>query len=57
MSVRIAVLGLGEAGGEIARDLVALGADVRGFDPLVEPPPGVGAAPVTPTPSATPTSC
>ena len=41
MSVRIAVLGLGEAGGEIARDLVALGADVRGFDPLVEPPPGV----------------
>ena len=38
---RIAVLGLGEAGGEIARDLVAAGADVRGFDPRVEPPPGV----------------
>ncbi|MFD9738729.1 DUF1932 domain-containing protein [Umezawaea sp. NPDC059074] len=38
---RIAVLGLGEAGGEIARDLVAAGADVRGFDPLVDAPPGV----------------
>jgi 3-hydroxyisobutyrate dehydrogenase-like beta-hydroxyacid dehydrogenase len=41
MTVRIAVLGLGEAGAEIARGLVAAGADVRGFDPLVEPPPGV----------------
>jgi 3-hydroxyisobutyrate dehydrogenase-like beta-hydroxyacid dehydrogenase len=30
----IAVLGLGEAGSEIARDLVAAGADVRGYDPL-----------------------
>ena len=30
---RIAVLGLGEAGAEIARDLVAAGADVRGYDP------------------------
>jgi 3-hydroxyisobutyrate dehydrogenase-like beta-hydroxyacid dehydrogenase len=30
----IAVLGLGEAGAEIARDLVAAGADVRGYDPL-----------------------
>ena len=39
--MRIAVLGLGEAGGEIARDLVAAGADVRGFDPSVRPPPGV----------------
>ena len=39
---RIAVLGLGEAGGEIARGLVAAGADVRGFDPLVTPPDGVG---------------
>jgi len=38
---RIAVLGLGEAGGEIARDLVAAGADVRGHDPLVVPPDGV----------------
>ena len=34
MSTRIAVLGLGEAGSEIARDLVAAGADVRGYDPL-----------------------
>src|SRR4051812_47065127 len=40
---RIAVLGLGEAGGEIARDLAAAGADVRGFDPLLEPPDGVAA--------------
>jgi 3-hydroxyisobutyrate dehydrogenase-like beta-hydroxyacid dehydrogenase len=29
----IAVLGLGEAGGRIAADLVARGVDVRGFDP------------------------
>jgi 3-hydroxyisobutyrate dehydrogenase-like beta-hydroxyacid dehydrogenase len=41
MSTRIAVLGLGEAGGEIARDLAAAGADVRGFDPLVPAPEGV----------------
>jgi 3-hydroxyisobutyrate dehydrogenase-like beta-hydroxyacid dehydrogenase len=41
--VRIAVLGLGEAGGEIARDLVAAGADVRGYDPRVDPPDGVAA--------------
>jgi len=34
VSTRIAVLGLGEAGSEIARDLVAAGADVRGYDPL-----------------------
>ena len=34
MSSGIAVLGLGEAGSEIARDLVAAGADVRGYDPL-----------------------
>ena len=33
MTVPIAVLGLGEAGSEIARDLVAAGADVRGYDP------------------------
>ncbi|CCG03484.1 DUF1932 domain-containing protein [Blastococcus saxobsidens] len=34
MTVAVAVLGLGEAGSEIARDLVAAGADVRGYDPL-----------------------
>ena len=34
MTLRIAVLGLGEAGSEIARDLVAAGADVHGYDPL-----------------------
>jgi len=33
--VFIAVLGLGEAGSEIARDLTAAGADVRGYDPKV----------------------
>jgi 3-hydroxyisobutyrate dehydrogenase-like beta-hydroxyacid dehydrogenase len=40
-SWRIALLGLGEAGSEIARDLVALGADVRGFDPKVVAPYGM----------------
>jgi 3-hydroxyisobutyrate dehydrogenase-like beta-hydroxyacid dehydrogenase len=34
VTVPIAVLGLGEAGSEIAADLVAAGADVRGYDPL-----------------------
>jgi 3-hydroxyisobutyrate dehydrogenase-like beta-hydroxyacid dehydrogenase len=33
VTARIAVLGLGEAGSEIARDLTAAGADVRGYDP------------------------
>ncbi|WP_030440941.1 NAD(P)-dependent oxidoreductase [Actinoplanes subtropicus] len=37
----IAVLGLGEAGGLISAGLVAAGAEVRGYDPRVEPPPGV----------------
>jgi 3-hydroxyisobutyrate dehydrogenase-like beta-hydroxyacid dehydrogenase len=37
----VAVLGLGEAGGRIAADLVAAGARVRGFDPAVPAPPGV----------------
>ncbi|MBX6389967.1 MAG: NAD(P)-dependent oxidoreductase [Frankia sp.] len=39
--VPIAVLGLGEAGGLISRDLVAAGADVRGYDPRVAAPDGV----------------
>ncbi len=39
--VTVAVLGLGEAGGRIARDLVAAGVPVRGFDPAVPAPPGV----------------
>jgi 3-hydroxyisobutyrate dehydrogenase-like beta-hydroxyacid dehydrogenase len=43
VTARIAVLGLGEAGSEIARDLAAAGASVRGFDPVVAPPPGVEA--------------
>ncbi|MQA08018.1 MAG: DUF1932 domain-containing protein [Pseudonocardiaceae bacterium] len=37
----IAVLGLGEAGGAIAGDLVAAGAVVRGYDPAVSAPEGV----------------
>ncbi|WP_290055534.1 NAD(P)-binding domain-containing protein [Amycolatopsis solani] len=35
MTGTIAVLGLGEAGGELARDLVAAGAAVRAYDPAV----------------------
>ena len=41
MSERIGFLGLGEAGSAIAADLAALGADVRGWDPLVPASPGV----------------
>jgi 3-hydroxyisobutyrate dehydrogenase-like beta-hydroxyacid dehydrogenase len=37
----IAVLGLGEAGMQIALDLAGTGARVRGFDPAVPPPAGV----------------
>lgn len=37
----IAVLGLGEAGSAIAADLVAAGAQVRAFDPLVATGPGI----------------
>ncbi len=37
----IAVLGLGEAGSVIARDLVAAGAVVRGYDPAVAAGPGI----------------
>lgn len=37
----VAVLGLGEAGSEIAADLCAAGAVVRGFDPRVEAGPGI----------------
>ncbi len=37
----IAVLGLGEAGSEVAADLVRAGAVVRGFDPRVPAPAGV----------------
>ncbi|NNN31361.1 NAD(P)-dependent oxidoreductase [Streptomyces sp. S3(2020)] len=38
---RIAVLGLGEAGGAIVADLVAAGVGVRGYDPRVPAPAGV----------------
>jgi 3-hydroxyisobutyrate dehydrogenase-like beta-hydroxyacid dehydrogenase len=37
----IAVLGLGEAGSAIAADLVAAGALVRGFDPVIPAGPGI----------------
>jgi 3-hydroxyisobutyrate dehydrogenase-like beta-hydroxyacid dehydrogenase len=40
----IAVLGFGEAGSLLARDLVAAGATVRGYDPKVPAPAGVTAA-------------
>ena len=35
-SPRVALLGVGEAGTEIGRDLVRAGVDVRGYDPRVE---------------------
>jgi 3-hydroxyisobutyrate dehydrogenase-like beta-hydroxyacid dehydrogenase len=35
--MKVAVLGLGEAGGRIAADLVAAEADVRGWDPVARP--------------------
>ena len=41
--LRVALLGLGEAGSEIGRDLVAAGADVRGYDPRVSSVAGVAA--------------
>ena len=41
MSDVIAVLGFGEAGSLLARDLVAAGATVRGYDPKVSAPSGV----------------
>ena len=41
----VTVLGLGEAGSVIARDLVAAGAHVRGFDPVQPAPEGIEAAP------------
>jgi 3-hydroxyisobutyrate dehydrogenase-like beta-hydroxyacid dehydrogenase len=41
----VSVLGLGEAGSAIARDLVAAGARVRGFDPVQRAPEGVEPAP------------
>ncbi len=44
MSGVIAVLGFGEAGSLIARDLAAAGAVVRGFDPRVPAPDGVAGA-------------
>src|SRR6202034_320983 len=40
----IAVLGFGEAGSLLARDLVAAGARVRGYDPAVPAPAGVTGA-------------
>jgi 3-hydroxyisobutyrate dehydrogenase-like beta-hydroxyacid dehydrogenase len=43
-SLTVAVLGLGEAGGDIARDLIAAGVTVRGFDPVRPSPPGAEAA-------------
>lgn len=41
MTLTVAVLGLGEAGGAIARDLVEAGAVVRAYDPAVTAPPSM----------------
>lgn len=41
MAVRVAVLGLGEAGSEIARGLVDVGVVVQGYDPIRPAPSGV----------------
>lgn len=41
MTLTVAVLGLGEAGGAIARDLVEAAAVVRAYDPAVPAPPGL----------------
>jgi 3-hydroxyisobutyrate dehydrogenase-like beta-hydroxyacid dehydrogenase len=41
---RVAILGLGEAGSAISRDLVAAGVAVRGYDPVAAVPDGVVAA-------------
>lgn len=41
MTLTVAVLGLGEAGGAIARDLVTAGATVRAYDPAVPAGPGM----------------
>ena len=52
--MRIAVLGLGEAGSRLAADLEAAGADVAGYDP--DPAAGRGGSPPTwrrPLPGAT----
>jgi 3-hydroxyisobutyrate dehydrogenase-like beta-hydroxyacid dehydrogenase len=35
--MKVAILGLGEAGGRIAADLVGAGADVHGWDPVARP--------------------
>jgi 3-hydroxyisobutyrate dehydrogenase-like beta-hydroxyacid dehydrogenase len=40
----VAVLGLGEAGTHIARDLLAAGVTVRGYDPVAPVPDGIAAA-------------
>ncbi|GAA4702569.1 3-hydroxyisobutyrate dehydrogenase [Promicromonospora umidemergens] len=45
MSVCVAVLGLGEAGSEIARDLVDAGVVVQGYDPVRPAPSGVQVRP------------
>jgi 3-hydroxyisobutyrate dehydrogenase-like beta-hydroxyacid dehydrogenase len=44
VALTVAVLGLGEAGGTIARDLAAAGVCVRGYDPAAPAPAGVTAA-------------
>ena len=57
MSGVIAVLGFGEAGSLLARDLVAAGASVRGFDPAVPAPPASPKPAATRKPPPARTSC
>ncbi|MDQ7805449.1 DUF1932 domain-containing protein [Amycolatopsis sp. A133] len=45
MTGTIAVLGLGEAGGALARDLAAAGAVVRGYDPAISAAEAAGTGP------------
>ncbi|HZE40859.1 MAG TPA: DUF1932 domain-containing protein [Stackebrandtia sp.] len=46
--LRIAILGLGEAGSAFAHDLVALGANVRAYDPKTAAPPNMDDRPLAP---------
>ena len=55
--MEVAVLGLGEAGGRIASDLVAAGCVVRGFDPARQPEGITNADERCEAPSRAPMSC
>ncbi len=44
----VTVLGLGEAGGRLAADLVSAGVEVHGYDPLITSAPRVSPGPTSP---------